>query len=64
MLTRLLARPVMAEEEPPAPRRARHVGVVPVTHGTVSGWLVDFNLERNYVVNNHVSHIERLDAQP
>lgn len=40
----------------------RRVYVVAHTHGTVSGWLVPFQTERNYIVNNHVSHIEHLAA--
>ncbi|MCX7605408.1 MAG: hypothetical protein N2036_15140 [Bryobacteraceae bacterium] len=32
------------------------VHIVPNTHGTVAGWLVDFDTERNYVLNNYLEH--------
>lgn len=66
-LSRLTGRSTTcAAARPPsgATRTPRRVVVVPVTHGTVSGWLVDFDLERNYVVSNHLSHIDRLDSEP
>lgn len=31
--------------------------VVPNTHGTIAGWLVDFDTERNYVLNNYLEHL-------
>ena len=34
--------------------------VIPNTHGTVSGWLVDFDTERNYVLNNYLAHLDRV----
>src|SRR5687767_1218651 len=34
--------------------------VVPGSHGTVGGWLVDFASERNYMVNNVADHLDRL----
>ncbi|MCC6585536.1 MAG: hypothetical protein IT168_02350 [Bryobacterales bacterium] len=36
--------------------------VIPNTHGTVSGWLVDFDTERNYVLNNYLAHLDRVKA--
>jgi len=38
------------------------VHAVPNTHGTVSGWLVDFDTERNYVVNNYLAHLDKVKA--
>lgn len=35
---------------------------MPNTHGTVAGWLVDFDTERNYVLNNYIEHL-RLASQ-
>jgi len=46
-----------AEEETAGKRR---VYVIAHTHGTVSGWLVPFQTERNYVVNNHADHLRHL----
>ena len=34
--------------------------VIPNTHGTVSGWLVNFDTERNYVLNNYLAHLDRV----
>jgi alpha-mannosidase len=34
--------------------------MIPNTHGTVSGWLVDFDTERNYVLNNYLAHLDRV----
>jgi alpha-mannosidase len=34
--------------------------MIPNTHGTVSGWLVDFDMERNYVLNNYLAHLDRV----
>jgi len=31
--------------------------IVPNTHGTIGGWLVDFDTERNYVLNNYLEHL-------
>ncbi len=36
------------------------VYLAPNTHGTVSGWLVDFDSERSHVVNNYLSHMDRV----
>ncbi len=36
--------------------------VIPNTHGTVCGWLVDFDTERNYVLNNYLAHLDRVRA--
>jgi alpha-mannosidase len=38
------------------------VYLAPNTHGTVSGWLVDFDSERSHVVNNYLSHMDRVAA--
>jgi alpha-mannosidase len=38
------------------------VYAVPNTHGTVSGWLVDFGVERNYVLNNYLAHLDKVKA--
>ncbi|MCC7496695.1 MAG: hypothetical protein IT160_03900 [Bryobacterales bacterium] len=40
------------------------VYLVPNTHGTVSGWLVDFDTERNYVLNNYLAHLDRINQDP
>jgi alpha-mannosidase len=40
------------------------VYLAPNTHGTVSGWLVDFDTERSHVVNNYAAHMDRVDADP
>lgn len=40
------------------------VYLVPNTHGTVSGWLVDFDTERNYVLNNYLAHMDRINRDP
>jgi alpha-mannosidase len=40
------------------------VYMAPNTHGTVSGWLVDFDSERSHVVNNYLSHMDRVAADP
>lgn len=34
------------------------VHIVPNTHGTIVGWLVDFDTERNYVLNNYLEHLD------
>ena len=36
----------------------------PNTHGTVSGWQVDFDSERSHVVNNYASHLDRVASDP
>ena len=38
--------------------------MIPNTHGTVSGWLVDFDTERNYVLNNYLAHLDRVKSDP
>ncbi len=40
------------------------VYLVPNTHGTVSGWLVDFDTERNWVLNNYLDHMDRINKDP
>jgi len=40
------------------------VYLAPNTHGTVSGWLVDFDTERSHVVNNYLSHMDRVASDP
>ncbi|MFI5356411.1 MAG: glycoside hydrolase family 38 C-terminal domain-containing protein [Opitutales bacterium] len=41
-----------------------NVYLAPNTHGTVSGWLVDFDTERSHVVNNYADHLDRIDRDP
>lgn len=41
----------------PAPCQRTVVHIVPNTHGTIGGWLVDFDTERNYVLNNYLEHL-------
>lgn len=48
---------------PPVPARL-DVFLVPNTHGTVSGWLVDFDSERSHVVNNYSDHMDRIARDP
>jgi alpha-mannosidase len=36
------------------------VYLIPNTHGTIAGWLVNFDTERSYVVNNHIDHLDRI----
>lgn len=38
--------------------------IVPNTHGTVAGWLDDFDTERNYCLNNYLDHLDRVDSDP
>ena len=38
--------------------------VIPNTHGTSSGWLVNFDEERNFVVNNYLSYLDRAERNP
>ena len=38
--------------------------IVPNTHGTAAGWLVDFDTERNYVLNNYLAHMDRVKSDP
>lgn len=45
-------------------RKNRRVFVGAVTHGTVSGWLAPFHIERNYIVNNHADHLIHLSRSP
>ncbi|MSU65391.1 MAG: hypothetical protein EXS38_04645 [Opitutus sp.] len=40
------------------------VYLAPNTHGTVSGWLVDFDAEKSHVLNNYVSHMDRVASDP
>jgi len=40
------------------------VHIVPNTHGTIGGWLVDFDTERNYVLNNYLEHLELAARAP
>lgn len=35
--------------------------IVPNTHGTVAGWLDDFDTERNYCLNNYLDHLDRVN---
>jgi alpha-mannosidase len=38
--------------------------IVPNTHGTVAGWLDDFDTESNYCLNNYLDHLDRVDSDP
>ena len=38
--------------------------LIPNTHGTIAGWLVNFDTERSYVLNNHLDHLDRISADP
>ena len=38
--------------------------LVPNTHGTIGGWLVDFDTERGYVLNNYLDHLDRVASDP
>lgn len=38
--------------------------IVPNTHGTIGGWLVDFDTERNYVLNNYLAHLDLAGRSP
>ena len=40
------------------------VHLVPNSHGTVVGWLVDFDRERNTVLNNYLDHLDRVASDP
>jgi alpha-mannosidase len=40
------------------------VYLIPNTHGTVSGWLVDFDVERNTVLNNYLWHLDKVKSDP
>ncbi len=40
------------------------VHIVPNTHGTIGGWLVDFDTERNYVLNNYLEHLDLAARSP
>ncbi|MGQ9916301.1 MAG: hypothetical protein ACUVS7_02690 [Bryobacteraceae bacterium] len=40
------------------------VYIVPNTHGTIGGWLVDFDTERNYVLNNYLEHLALAAQSP
>ena len=47
-----------------SPDPASTLYLVPNTHGTIAGWLVDFDVERNYVLNNYLAHLDRVKADP
>ena len=36
------------------------VYLAPNTHGTIAGWLVNFDSERSHTLNNYLSHLERV----
>src|SRR4051794_8073356 len=38
--------------------------IVPLINGTVSGWLVDFASERNYMLNTYLEQLDALDRDP
>lgn len=48
----------------PAPCQRAVVHIVPNTHGTIGGWLVDFDTERNYVLNNYLEHLDLAARSP
>ncbi|MEJ5367221.1 MAG: hypothetical protein WHT08_02810 [Bryobacteraceae bacterium] len=48
----------------PSGGQQKLVYVVPNTHGTIGGWLVDFDTERNYVLNNYLEHLALAEASP
>src|SRR5579885_3524978 len=53
--------------EIPACSRASHettLYIVPNTHGTIAGWLDDFDTERNYCLNNYLDHLDRVKSDP
>jgi len=45
---------------PERPEPSSTLFVVPNTHGTIAGWLDDFDTERNYVLNNYLDHLDRV----
>lgn len=48
----------------PAPCQRAAVHIVSNTHGTIGGWLVDFDTERNYVLNNYLEHLDLAARAP
>ncbi len=48
----------------PARGQQKTVYLVPNTHGTIGGWLVDFDTERNYVLNNYLEHLALAEVSP
>lgn len=46
----------------PSNGQQKVVYIVPNTHGTIGGWLVDFDTERNYVLNNYLEHLALAEA--
>ena len=49
---------------PERPEPSSTLFVVPNTHGTIAGWLDDFDTERNYVLNNYLDHLDRVRSDP
>ncbi len=47
-----------------SPDASSKLYLIPNTHGTIAGWLVDFDVERNYVLNNYLAHLDRVKADP
>lgn len=60
----LLSACLAAALQLPSRGQQRLVFIVPNTHGTIGGWLVDFDTERNYVLNNYLEHLALAEASP
>ena len=56
--------PASADMPASAASAPLNVYLTPNTHGTVSGWLVDFDTERSHVVTNYGDHMDRIDRDP
>jgi alpha-mannosidase len=54
-----------ALDPPPAsPAPETTLYLVPNTHDVVSGWLTDFQVERNTSLNNYLDHLDRVRDDP
>ncbi len=60
----LLSACVAAVLQMPSGGQQKLAFIVPNTHGTVGGWLVDFDTERNHVLNNYLEHLALAEASP
>lgn len=58
----LLLLAVLAAALPGAAEPDYTAYLIPNTHGTIAGWLVNFDTERSYVLNNHLNHLDRIAA--
>jgi hypothetical protein len=56
--------PLLLAAAAPLAAQPAVVHVVPNTHGTIGGWLVDFDTERNYVLNNYLEHLDLAGRAP